>query len=229
MRRRAHKALFITGTDTDVGKTTVACLLAKDARKAGFHVGVMKPFASGSWEDTGKLRSASGSTATQEEITPFFFKTPASAWAAALKEKVTVHLSEVDRVFRQLKHGCDILLVEGMGGVLVPITQAFLVADLIKRWRIPVLLVARWELGTLNHTLLSLEALHRREIPVAGLIFNQTRPGKIGLVQRTNVEYFRQRKFPRILATVQYSRHDSQRRLRWEAGIRFWEGPNHLW
>ncbi len=225
------KALFIAGTDTDAGKTTVACLLAEHARKTGLKVGVMKPFASGSWDDTLRLRKASRSSCTLEEITPVYFKTPASAWAAALKEKRKVDFRKLDSAFDRLKRSCDVLLVEGMGGVLVPMTGKFVVADLILRWKLPVVLVARWGLGTLNHTALSLEALQRRKIEVAGLLFNQTQHGKIGFVEKTNVAYFRQHKSPPVLATVRYARQDSRRRLNWEPGIEgsmLWEGLNRL-
>ncbi len=184
----------------------------------------MKPFASGGWEDTRLLRQASQTEVGLKEITPVFFKTPASPWAAALKEKTTVDLKKLDQDFLLLCRRHDIVLVEGIGGVLVPITEDFTVADLIARWRLPAVLVASWELGTLNHTLLSLEALARRKIPVAGLIFNQTQSGKTGFVHRTNLEYFRKRKYPPVLATVAHHGIAGKRCLSWEP-----QGRERLW
>ena len=145
-----------------------------------------------------------------------------------MKERRKINFAKVNSVFRRLRAGCDVLLIEGMGGVLVPITRGFLMADLIRRWKIPVILVARWGLGTLNHTLLSLEALRSRRIRVAGLIFNQTVPGKIGFVERSNIQYFRRQGFPPVLATVRYAKSDSKRCLSWEPGVRLWEGLNRL-
>lgn len=217
------KAYFITGTDTDAGKTVVACMLAKSARAAGLRVGVMKPFASGTLEDTIALREAAGSKASLQAITPVYFKTPAAPWAAARKEKRNIDWKAVDKAFREWKGQCDVLLIEGIGGLLVPITEKFTVADLIRRWRIPAILVSRWGLGTLNHTALSLEVLKSRKIPVAGLIFNQTAPGQIGFVEKTNLEYFRETKAAPVLATVRYQKDGKKRRFSSSAGLsRLW-------
>jgi dethiobiotin synthetase len=219
------KAFFIAGTDTGVGKTFVACLLAKDARAAGKTVGVMKPFAAGSSADTLALARAAGSTADLNAITPVFYPTPAAPWAASKKDKTRYSLNKLDDIFRGLQKSCDVLLIEGIGGLMVPITKDFMVADLIRRWKTPVILVARWELGTLNHTLLSLEALEKRRIPVAGLILTQTRAGTIGFVEKTNLEYFRKKRSAAMLATVRHAKNRSKAHLEWEprARERIWK------
>ena len=219
MKTSSQKVFFVTGTDTDVGKTTVMSLLCRDARIAGLSVGVMKPFASGSCRDAAKLKRASGSAQVISSITPFYFETPAAPWAAAKKEKRRIDLDKLDRAFRNLRGQFDVLLVEGIGGLLVPITGEFTVADLIRRWKVPAILVSRWGLGTLNHTLLCLEALERRNIPVAGIVLNQTRPRRMGFVERTNKAFFGLRNTPPVLATVRFSPEYS-RRLAWEKGSR---------
>ena len=219
MKNSTKNVFFVTGTDTDVGKTTVSCLLCRDARRAGLKVGVMKPFASGTCQDSVKLKQASGSAQDLISITPHYFKTPAAPWAAAIREKRRIDLNLLDRAFEKLRGEFDVLLVEGIGGLLVPIAQDFTVADLIGRWKVPAILVSRWGLGTLNHTLLCLEALERRRIPVAGIVLNQNSPGRVGFVEKTNREFFLRRGRPPLLATVRFAPERS-RRLEWEPDVR---------
>ncbi len=220
MRAAKTKVFFVTGTDTSVGKTAVSCLLCCEARKQGLRVGVMKPYASGSWNDTRLLKRASGSASSLRAITPIFFKTPAAPWAAAQKERVQLSRPALDKIFLEAKKSCDVLFVEGMGGLLVPIAENYFVTDLIMRWNVEVILVARWGLGTLNHTLLSLEALEKRKIPVTGIILNQCSPAPIGFVEKTNQNYFLRRKQAPLLATARYA-PVKKRQLNWKNQIVF--------
>ncbi len=197
------KILFVTGTDTGVGKTMIACLLCRQTRQSGLRVNVMKPFASGSWDDARALKKAAGTSAPLQQITPVFYRTPAATWAAALKEKRPWKWRDVDAAFERSQKDCDVLIVEGIGGALVPLNATCTVADLIARWKIPAVVVARWGLGTLNHTLLTLEALKRRKIRLAGLIFNQTTPGKMGFVEETNRLFFEKSGVP-VLGGIRY-------------------------
>ncbi len=198
------KILFVTGTDTGVGKTAIACLLCRQARQSGLRVNVMKPFASGSWDDARRLKKAAGTQAPLGQITPVFYRTPAATWAAALREKRPWKWRDVDAAFARAQKNCDVLIVEGIGGALVPLNETCTVADLIARWNIPAIVVARWGLGTLNHTLLTLEALKQRKIRVAGLIFNQTTPGKMGFVEKTNRLFFEKSGVP-VLGGIRYA------------------------
>jgi dethiobiotin synthetase len=150
--------IFITGTDTGVGKTVVTALLLRHLRQAGCNALAMKPFCSGSRADARLLRSLQKNLLTLDEINPFFFKQPVAPAAAAGRRK-TIHLDTVLRKIRALARRCDVLLVEGIGGLLVPLDRKHTVADLISRLRCPALIVSRNRLGTINHTLLTVKAM----------------------------------------------------------------------
>jgi dethiobiotin synthetase len=165
---------FVTGTDTGVGKTVVACALARGLRRRGVDVGVMKPMETGVGVvgplDALALREAAAVEDAVEEICPLTFALPAAPEVAAAAEDRTVDLEILDRAFAQLGARHDCLVVEGAGGLLVPITEAVTMADLAARWELPLVVVARAALGTINHTRLTLEAAERRGLSVAGLV-----------------------------------------------------------
>ena len=175
------KTLFITGTDTGVGKTTVsACLSAFLSLKKKMNVGVMKPFESGlsktakdllPW-DAICLREASGSTDDLDDISPYTFEHPLAPEIAASIEHIQIDIDIVDRIYKKITKKHDIVVIEGAGGVLVPIKKAFFYADLIERWNAPTIIVARLGLGTINHTLLTYNYLKSRGISVVGVILN---------------------------------------------------------
>ncbi len=175
------KTLFITGTDTGVGKTTVAASLSAflSLRKK-MNVGVMKPFESGlsktnkdllPW-DAICLREASGSTDDLDDISPYTFEHPLAPEIAAGLEHVQIDIDVVDRIYKKIVKKHDVLVVEGAGGVLVPIKKDFFYADLIERWAVPAIIIARLGLGTINHTLLTYHYLKSRGITVIGVILN---------------------------------------------------------
>lgn len=190
------KTLFITGTDTGVGKTTVSAGLAAflSLRKK-MNVGVMKPFESGlsknskdllPW-DAICLREASDSTDDLDDIIPYTFEAPLAPEIAAKLEHVQIDIDIVDRIYKKITKKHDIVLIEGAGGVLVPIKKGFFYADLIERWSAPAIVVAKLGLGTINHTLLTCNYLESRGIKVVGVILNNN-DGVSNLASQTNPE-----------------------------------------
>ena len=187
--------LFITGTDTGIGKTIVAGAIAAHLRAKGVRVGVMKPFVTGctfkkgEWHsaDTSFLKKCAGVTDPIELISPFRFAPPLAPFVAAQIEKRRVHLKPVLRAFEKLKRKYDFLIVEGIGGVKVPLTPTKTVVDLAKMLSLPVFLVGRTGLGTLNHTLLSLSELKRHDLLVEAVILNRGKEKRAKeLAEKTN-------------------------------------------
>lgn len=194
------KAIFITGTDTGVGKTAISASLAAFlSLKKGLNVGVMKPFESGLSKsdgdgsdcDAGTLKRASGTNDPLDEINPYTFKAPLAPEAAAKLENVDIDIDMVGRTFQGLLERHDVLVVEGAGGVLVPISTGFFFCDLIKAWDIPVIIVSRLRLGTINHTLLTNIFLQSIGVSVLGVILNDTE-GTDDIAAETNPEMLRQ-------------------------------------
>jgi dethiobiotin synthetase len=166
--------LFITGTDTGVGKTYVTALLAKHFLAEGFDVGVMKPISTGpaSEDDALYLKKKLQLSDPLRLINPLHLKHALAPYPAAKLEKRKLDLNRILTAYQELSLRHDLMLVEGVGGVLVPITRNIMAADLIKIMGLPTIIVARAGLGTINHTLLTVEALQRRNIPILGIILN---------------------------------------------------------
>ncbi|RJX22589.1 MAG: dethiobiotin synthase [Desulforudis sp.] len=191
--RGALKGFFVTGTDTGVGKTLVAGALAAALRTAGLNVGVFKPVQSGALQeepdsDAALLKTYSGVDDLVREICPVAFPAPLAPLVAAKVEGVTLSPGWYEPALRRLEERYDYLLVEGAGGLAVPLAPGLLVLDVMKHFGLPVLLVARPTLGTVNHTLLSVEALRARGLTVAGVLLNGFREGAIGICEQTNPE-----------------------------------------
>ena len=201
-RRRRVRGIFVTGTDTGVGKTAVACALAAWGRVQGSDVGVMKPVASGGTlrdcggrrhrvsDDAVRLTRASGVSDPWTLLNPVCFREPLAPWTAALRERRPAGIAAMLKAFAVLSARHDRLIVEGAGGWLVPLQARMTVADLAERFGLPVLLVARPGLGTLNHTLLTLEAIRRRGLRCLGVVINHSGPpprnAMSRLAERTN-------------------------------------------
>ncbi len=161
-KRGQGKIIFVTGTDTGVGKTLLASLLLHHLREQGCHALGMKPFCCGSLDDAKLLRAAQSNELTLEEINPFYFPKPVAPLAAARDRRRRVRMSDALEKIRRLKKKCECLVVEGCGGLFVPLGTNYTVADLIRELDCRVVVVARNRLGTINHTLLTARAL--REI-----------------------------------------------------------------
>lgn len=180
------KAIFIAGTDTGVGKTIVAGAMASAMRLRGLKVGVMKPVACGGREDAEFLMAQAGICENIEDVNPVYLKLPLSPNIAAKIEKKIISKRKIKRAFGKLRAKYDYLIVEGCGGLLVPIDNKFYVLDLIPLLKAKTVLVSRSGLGAINHSLLSLEALRHRKIKPIGVIFNRLQPGKLSVPEETN-------------------------------------------
>ena len=166
--------LFITGTDTGVGKTYVTCHLAEKLRGEGVDIGVMKPISTGpaGEDDALNLKKKLKLSDPLELINPIHLKHPLAPYPAARLEKRKINLKKIFSAYKELAKRHQTVLVEGIGGVAVPITKDYCVIDLIKDMGLPVIVVARAGLGTINHTLLTIGALIDCRIEVAGIIMN---------------------------------------------------------
>ncbi|MBI4965838.1 MAG: dethiobiotin synthase [Desulfomonile tiedjei] len=176
--------MFITGTDTGVGKTMVAAGLVRLARDRGIRCVAVKPIETGCPVREGKLYPEDGvflqlaaqGALTLDQCAPVRLSVPASPARAAAMEGRRLNLSDLEEHIRTIAEDADLTIVEGAGGLMVPIQGKLMMIDLIERLGYPTLLVGRTRLGTLNHTLLSLEALQRRGIETAGIVLSTTEP-----------------------------------------------------
>lgn len=171
------RGVFVTATDTGAGKTAVTAGIAAVLRRRGVDVGVFKPVSSGGTADARFLAKAAGVADALELVNPVRLAAPLSPNVAAELEGRQVPLEPIDDGYSRLAQLHDVVLVEGVGGLLVPVRDDFLVADLARRLDLPLLVVARAALGTINHTMLTLEAAHRRNLEVVGVVYNTTGPG----------------------------------------------------
>ena len=176
--RRGGPGLFISGTDTGVGKTWVACSLARWGRAEGWRMGVLKPAESGGGGDAIALMRASGTKLSLEQVRPYAFRRPLAPAVAAAAEGRKITFAAIRKAYDEVAALSDWTLVEGAGGLLVPYAPGLDGAGLAKRLGLPVLLVARAGLGTINHSLLSLQAARHRGLRVLGIVLNgRARPG----------------------------------------------------
>ncbi|MDN4604942.1 dethiobiotin synthase [Paenibacillus sp. F6_3S_P_1C] len=171
------RGLFVTGTDTDVGKTIVTGALAAALRAENLNVGIWKPVQSGvllgSGEtDAERLLQYSGIHERAGEVASFTFQAPLTPMLAAKQDGVTITLQEIITAGQPLIHRYESVLIEGAGGVAVPLTEDSLVVDLISELGLPALIVARSGLGTINHTLLTVSYLQQHGVPIVGFILN---------------------------------------------------------
>lgn len=173
------KSFFISGTDTGIGKTMFTCGMARLLHASGSDVGVMKPFATGApqknrfqSEDVSLLVNSSGTHDPEDLINPYFFPIPASPYLAARKLGKTIDVDVVLSSFEKLQSTHDVVLVEGIGGILTPILKDYFVADLIKDLSLDTIVVTGTKIGTINHTLLTLDQCKKFGIRVSGLVIN---------------------------------------------------------
>ena len=173
------KPLFVTATDTDIGKTYVCAGLAYALKKSGIDVGIMKPFACGvkqkigfSSNDLTILTNAAMVDDAEDIINPFFFPIPASPYTAAKNLGVKINVEHVMECFRKLDEIHDIMLVEGIGGIMTPILKDYAIIDLIKDLMANTIIVTSSKIGTVNHTVLTCNMCKNMNIPIKGLIIN---------------------------------------------------------
>ena len=193
--------IFITGTDTEVGKTVIAAGLAAALKADGVDVGVMKPIASDGVpssqcrkgvkrriisEDALCLKHAAQVDDELDLINPICLSAPLAPSVAAEIEGVSIELERIDDAFNQLNQNHDFMIVEGVGGIAAPICGELLVADMAKRFRLPLLIVARPNLGTINHTVLTAAFARSFNLHPCGVVLNSLRRGSTGLAEETN-------------------------------------------
>ena len=169
-------ALFITGTDTGVGKTFVACALARALRSAGVRVAVMKPIETGvaaEPEDALRLRAAAADPATLDDICPYRLHAPLAPAVAAELESVTIDVDRIAALIERRAAAAGVLLVEGAGGLLVPIRGATTWLDLAARLSLPALIVGANRLGTINHCALTARVAAAGGLAVRGFVLSE--------------------------------------------------------
>lgn len=191
--------IFVTATDTEVGKTVVAGAIAAALAARGLDVGVMKPFASGAVadgeggrlsEDAAFLMKCGGVAETERALVNPVCLGPALTPAVAARETgVAVDVGAVLAAYRRLRSRHRYLVVEGAGGIAAPLWEDYLAADLAAAMELPVLIVARPNLGTINHTVLTAEFAERRGLTVAGIVINGWVEARAGTLERSNAEY----------------------------------------
>ena len=192
---RTRRGFFVTGTDTSVGKTVVSTGLERALRARGIDAAGMKPVETGVGAagplDALALREAAGGADPLEDVCPERFALPAAPSVAAAAEGRAVDLGRVRTAFERLRarHAC--VIVEGAGGLLVPIAQGSDMADLARELGLPLLVVARASLGTLNHTRLTLEAIATRGLTLAGVVISRA-GGPLPQGDAQNLEALRQ-------------------------------------
>ena len=207
------EGFFITGTDTEVGKTVVAGGIARMFRDRGVDVGVMKPVATGAMRRGGRLVSQDAELLMQaaaceddaDQVNPIRFERPLAPTVAAELEGRGLSRADLKPIwtaYAKLARGHDMMVVEGIGGILAPIAHGFSVADLAARIGLRLIVVSRPGLGTINQTVLTVEAARTRELDVAGVVFNGLKAESAGDAERTNPKEIERCAGVRILGTL---------------------------
>ena len=205
--------MFVTGTDTGVGKTLVTAALALALKRMGRTVSVMKPIETGvrpsrvAHSDAARLRAAVESEETLGAICPYQFERPVAPLAAAHAERRTIDPAVIRQVYRLLASRYDAIVVEGIGGVRVPITHKTDVMDVIRGLRLPAVVVGRAGLGGINHALLTIDTLRRRRIPLLALVLNRTEPVRSAMMrlqEKSTIETLRKQAGLPVLGPLPY-------------------------
>src|SRR3990172_9269260 len=188
------KGIFITGTDTGVGKTVIACALSLLLKQKGMDVGVMKPIETGCKWKNGKLFPEDGSMLKRysmasdnlEDVSPCRFSNPLAPMAAEMIEKRGIDLKKIKASFERIREKHDFMIIEGIGGLLVPIKKNFFVSDLAKFFGFPLLIVCHPGLGTLNHTFLTVREGTKMNLFIKGIIINNYNSKTRDIACKTN-------------------------------------------
>ena len=226
MMRQRPRGLFVTGTDTNVGKTFVASLIARDLVALGYRVGVYKPAASGCRREGAELISddalalweAAGRPANFAQVCPQCFEAPLAPHLAAIREGRRLDRDQLRQGFDFWRDSSDFVLVEGAGGLMSPLGEQEYVADLVCDLGLPLVVVGRNELGAINQVLQTLvaAAVFRQALDVAGYVLNQVRPEEDGSVE-TNAAELRNRAAPPLLAEVPFGAKRFEAQIDWYA------------
>jgi dethiobiotin synthetase len=207
-----QRAYFITGTDTGVGKTLITGGIARALREKGLKVGVMKPIESGCFEQNGNLYPTDamylmeevGSDASLDTVNPYRFKEPLAPSVAARIEEVEIDFDVIRKNYRELAKGKEVMLVEGAGGLLVPLNHKKTTADLVKLLGLKLIVVAASRRCVLNHTLLTVRHARELGIKLTGVVLNHTEPS-VDLSINYNVEELKRLGVP-IIGELPFSK-----------------------
>ncbi|MDA8100048.1 MAG: dethiobiotin synthase [Nitrospiraceae bacterium] len=210
------RGIFITGTDTGVGKTWIAAGIAQAFRTSGIDVGVMKPAETGCRTRRGELipsdalilSEAAGTNDALGLVNPYRFRLPLAPAVAASQEGKRIDMKRILTCYRELQNKHAWMVVEGAGGILVPLTSRLTYLDLAAALGLPVLVVARPGLGTINHTLLTIMALRSRKMPIAGIVFNDSSGGARGLAERSSSSVIERIAGVSILGSTRFGQKD---------------------
>lgn len=202
--------LFITATDTEIGKTAITCAIAAGLRQRGLRVGVCKPISAGcrwereQWvnEDAEALAHFADCRRPLTTINPVRYREPLAPAVAAERTGRPVDWSAIDDSLTQLADASDVLLVEGIGGLMVPLDEKRTVLDLAGRIGYPMLVVARGNLGTLNHTAMTCRLVREAGLTLAGLAINFYHTDTNDIAEATNPAWLARQNHTRVLATV---------------------------
>jgi dethiobiotin synthetase len=183
----------VTGTDTGVGKTFVSTVLLRLMRGRGLRVAAMKPVETGvapgdPRSDGARLREAAGGEDPLERVRPLLLKEPLAPWVATARGGTEVDLDALDAAFAALCDGRDAIVVEGAGGLLVPLTRDVAYDGLFVQWDLDLVVVAGNRLGAINHTLLTVRAAHDAGLRVRGVVLNTQDPEPPGIAESTNLQ-----------------------------------------
>ena len=227
------KGVFITATDTGVGKTVAAAAIVCALKRRGLRVGAMKPLETGCAIKNGILQPAdgtflkevSGMNDSLDWVTPLRFEAPLAPYIAAQKEGVPVEIDKLLSTYRELSGRYDVMVVEGIGGVLVPLARrktstgshTYFVIDLIKELQLPAVVVARMSLGTINHTLLTISQLLNEDVEVKGVIINFNTPPDGSMAERSNPQALRELCPVPIIGIIPYLQNISVESIEAEA------------
>jgi len=207
------KSIFVTGTDTGVGKTIVTGLLAKFIASTGNEVITQKWVQTGNKGLSKDLRLHLKIMGKKPEaikkylnyVCPYTFKFPASVHLAASLEKKKINPARIKKSFEILTKDFDFVIVEGIGGALVPFSQRHLVIDIVKELNLAVLIVAENKLGAINHTLLTIEAVRQRGIKIAGVVFNNLSARTDKLILNDNLRVVKKLSGVRVFGSLPYN------------------------
>ena len=208
------RGLFITGTDTAVGKTVVTGAIAAALRDKAVTPGVFKPIATGCRvtreglvsEDAEFLSHCSDSKLPLGLVNPIRYREPVAPLVAIQRGKPPIDWEAMRLAYSNVLAGSDLVLVEGIGGVLVPLEPDYLVLDLMADMGLPTVIVAASRLGMINHTLMTLKMCRDRGLSVAGVVINGYRPEQAGLAEETNPRVIREVGKVEILAVIPYDK-----------------------
>jgi len=204
LKVQERKALLITGTDTGVGKTVVAGGLALGLRELGLNPGVFKPAESGVTDEPKDglfLKRCAETKESIREIVPFILREPLAPGVAAEREGVTIDLQTIKERLNQIKMKHPVTLVEGAGGLLVPLVGSFTYGDLARFLDLPILVVARPSLGTINHTLLTVRVARAMGLRVLGVVVSGY-PSNPSIAEKTNPQVIEALGNVQILAII---------------------------